>query len=773
MGYLINTTRPASLLIGGTEYIDNLISFQVNDTSSYRNGIVTTIGSIVIGSKTGQLLADYRRDDFRRGVSVAFDVIYPSGTTARHPRGTLNVISASYSPEDERISIEVGCSLVMAKLLQDDDLVTPYIEIPLDPVQEDYEGVASSLATGGKILWQDSSGNLQKESFFQGDGFGGYTAGAFVSVRGVTAIGVQPLAATAAIPDEIELSYQYPVDGKASDQQGRVDTTATESTYFIKYPAITYERIKPEGPLEGVINIEVPPVTIPPTGTSRGGGCGNSVSTPSYKPSQTAEPENISGDFNITVPSSCETSYETKASPQYIGAKRREIRTTTYNGPAGQTSLTESYIYGPELEANQQYFADKYAFCVATYANDCLPQGSCELYGTGEALLGKQQTTYEFGEAREVTKTVTTTWRPRLSAAQPSDWRSGVDRGIPKDFNNGLSANGLYRHQIVIRQFRRSNNENVQLTETFTSAASRGGGIGGNIDAFSGIKTTEARRSVSTVNQELRPDSVNSATTSVESDTTRVQMHGQVGGYVNGAGPYILKEDTPVPLLYDTEEGWQSALSTYGDYLARFIEGDARGLTIGEALREQIGQNWKPNMPFRYYDPTSGNLMAFRSDGCTWGADENGCVVVMNGIWIADMTGAVCVPNNLVGAATPGMSDGAPVAPPTPEPDPCIPGGDGTVVNKRYNFQVTVPLSFGVICNPSGEDGVRPAPPEDESIPLRVTFVMWCTGRVVEPGALVSLDLDGSIPLNRVGNPVVDALKIVIDDDVMFGSVTP
>lgn len=771
MSYLINSARPASLKIGTVEYIDNLQSFQVSDTSSYRNGIITTTGTIALGSIAANQFEDYQRINFRRGTAIEFKVTYPSGTTSFHPRGRLNVISASYSPESESLAIDVGCDLVIAKLLDDDSKVLPYTSVPLDETSKTFEGVASSLATSGKFIYQDSAGTIQEDFFFGGDDYGSYSAGEFVSVRGVTALAVNPLAATAPIPDKIELSYQYPVDEVASDEKGRVDTVTTESKYFIKYPATVFERIKGATvdmkTIVGGGTITIPAERGPSIPST---GCGNAPSPPQFSPEITIP---VPGqEVTIQIPAPCSLGYETKKVPQYIPARRREVRETHYKGPAAQTSLTTSHVYGPALELNSQFWADKFAYCGVTYANECLPS-PCEMFGTFEVLLGRQETQYFFGKAAEVTKTVTTTWRPMLAAAQPDDWRSGTINGIAQDFQNNFGnkySKKLYKHQVVERRFSIEGNANVQKTKTFTSTTSRGGGIGGEIDAYKGIKTKEERRSVSSVTAEVRPDSVNAATTSVETAKTIIRMHGQVGGYINDAGPLTQKEDTPVPILYTNRSLVNTAVNRYGDYLARFIEGDARGITIGEALREKIGTNWTPNMPFRYYDPVADKLMAFRADSCSWGADAGGCVVVMNGIWVADMTGTINIKDNLVGNASPDMTGDSPTAPTPPtDPDPEVIGDVPT--NKRFNFEVDVFFNMQMTCNPSGADGIRRPPPGPETLDLGMTLVVFCRGKIAQPGALVALENDGSIPMTSGSTLVVDESLIVVDDDVLFSDI--
>lgn len=870
MSYLINSARPSSLTIGGTEYIDSLINFQVSDSSAFRNGVITTTGNIVIGTANGSGLEDYARRDFKRGSPVIFEITYPSGTTAVHPRGRLKVIGSAYDPETEQVVIEVGCDLVMAKLLDQHEMLLPYEQIPLDETTKTYEGISSSLAAAGMLMWQDSAGDLQATRYFDGDLYGNYDSGKFVSIRGVTALAVSPLAASAAIPDKVELSYQVPRDSKADDNQGRVDTVTTESTYFFKYPATVFQRkknayITVSGVTSGTYKL-VRDLISPATA----GTCGNAPQPPRYGPYRT---EYVPGQpYTGYMPAPCKYGYETKQVPQYVPAYRTEVRETHYNGPAAQVSLTTQNIYGPAIELNSQYFSDKYAYCGSIYASECLPS-PCELFGLEQVLLGKQETLYTYGDAREVIKTVTTTWRPILAAAQPTDWRSGIVRGQPQDFDQNLatyqSGLRLYKHSVVISEFYKEDNASVQKTTTYTSASTRGGGIGANLDAYAGIKTQEIRRSVSSVTVEIRPDSVNAATTEVVSEKTIVEMHGTTGGYLGADnGPYILKEDVPAPLLYNDRADSLRAANYYGDYLVRFIEGDSRGLTIGEALREQIAQDWEPNQPFRYYDPKTEKLMAFRSDACSWGADPSGCVVVINGVWIADMTGSVTTPGNLVGNATPVMPDpininpthgdstgvsdpdnqgsgfvpgtyinlatyggsgtgatvdvviaadgsvesivlnqggsdyedgerinvdGAllggggyvsirievdeePYVPPTPptpptDPEPVVTGD--TVTGRRFNFHVNIDLRALVTLTPSNVDGIRTPIPDDQPVSMELTWVVFVSGRIVQPGALVALENDGSIPIESQNNVVVDDTLIVVDDDVLFPSATP
>lgn len=771
MGYLINTARPSSLLINGTNYIDNLLSFQVSDTSAFRNGIITTSGEIVLGSMAGDDLQDYNRDDFRRGQPVLLTITYPSGDSGVHPRGRLQVISSNYNPEGEIVTLEVGCDLVMAKLLKNDDVVLSFEEVPLDESAKTFEGIASSLATAGKFIYQDSQGLIQSDDYLGASSIGVPPTGLFTSVRGVTAIAVQPLAATEAIPDEIELSYQYPIDVVAGDNQGRVDTVETESRYFVRYPATVFERIK--GATVDLItiasggSIQVPGVTIP--GTTIATACGTTPIPPVTTPGFSV---NVPGQETVTqVAAPCSVGYVTKASPQFIPAKRTETRITHYAGPAAQTSLQTSEIYGPVLEMNSQFYADKFAYCGSTYANKCLPS-PCPMYGTEEGLLGKQQTQYFYGTSAEVVKTVTTTWRPKLAAAQPTDWRSGIRSGAPQDFDNDFDryAEDLYKHQVVIREFETSDNEKIQRTTTHTSVASRGGGIGAELDAYKGIETSEIRRSTTSVTAEVRPDSINTATTKVKTEKTTQLLNGRIGGYVSTAGPLILEEDAPIPLLYESAYAVNRAVNIYGNYLATFVQGDARGLVIAEGLRQDIGDNWTPNIAFNYYDPNSDKLMVMRADACSWGVDASGCIVALSGIWLSDIEGNVYIPDNTTGVVRPDM-DGDNPTPVDPDPvrEPIV--TNPSIVNTRFSFSVNVHLHASALMTPSGADGIRPAPIGRQDVTFNQTWLIFCKGQIVSNGAMVAVNPDGSVNLTADGEIVIDEENIIVDDSVLFPSI--
>lgn len=794
MAYLVNQCLPHTLYIGGKDYTSQLLSFTVSDSSGRGNGVITTSGTITLGmTLTEQGLSDYDRNKFKRGRTVQFDIQYGNGYVERHPRGFLYVIGTSYDPTNETLSIEVACELGLRRLTDQVEPLLDYASIPLDPAQKTFEGLASSLAAGGDILWQDRYGQLQKARFFQ-DTPGSTEAGKWVSIKGVTALEIAPLSGGGAIPDAIKLSYQYPEDTVGEDGTDRQDIVTTDSTYFLRYPAPTFKRVPNPGSTIGTIVSE--PISVNPGGTSGGSStCGN-----------VPPPPTTIGGGTITIvipPSACSSSYETVEDAVYLPAARNEVSTTTYGAPGAQVSRVVKEMRGPRIEANSQYFADAFSYCRGVYATACNPMGGCPFDGMDQMLLGRNITENTYGKANELTKTVTFSYRPVLAAAQTTDWRSGIVNGIPQDFNQSLKTNdSMYLHQKQETKYYKEDSANVQETTTWTSTAARGAGIEAGIyklDATRGVITTEIRRSVTIGTVDLRPDAVNSATTAVETEEVNLPL-SNAGGFaqVAFAGPYTIEESVPVPLLFNSEAEIQEALGVYENYIVRWVEGDSRGLQIGEGLRRSIAKGWTPNMPFRYYDPVTDEYFAYRMDATSWSVTNGGSAVATSAIWIDDVSGSPTIPDNIEGNTTPIIDvptlpplpdpeeppvpqpppqpepdpDG-PEPPPEPEPEPDTPvepepDPDGEPpINRTYRLTIAVPMYIRIDTQFPGEDGVRPIPEEEIDVIMNQTLVIWCGGSITEPGALVNVDGDGGVLLTDNGSMITDDSKVVIAD--LFG----
>lgn len=759
MGYLVQKTRAAQLLIGGQDYTSSLASFQVSDSGAFKKGLMTTSGTLLLGQRPGGVdIEDYDRNTFKRGTLVTLDITEPGGVAYRHPRGYLYVISTSYNVEAEQLEVEVGCRLSLAYLTDDASSIFPLVPIHLDPAQKTVENCSAAFASAGMVLYQNNQGSLVSRKFFSGDSSSGVAAGAWVSVLGESALAVSPLAAGGAIPDKINLSYQVPDGPLAEDGLGKVDTTIEISQYFINYPATIWKRNPNptptgEGQLPDTIQVNQQEI-------SSTSGCGNTPDPPTI----ITETEVIPGEtYTFLV---CNDEWTTDRTNEYLPVTRVSTSSTTYGAPGAQVSYTLQTVEGPEIEANSSYFADWYAFCVATYGFVCNPQGNCPYYGMDTQLLSKQETFYEYGEeANELVRTVQDTYQTILSAYTADDYRSGVTNGVPQSFQQGLSAaSGMYRQSRVITEYYTEGSSNVQLTTTYTSITSRGVGpnSGASLDALDGIKTSVRRESTTTTTLDVRPDTVNTATTSTTEETRVLILN--TNSYVtppSEAADYILEEGVPMPLLSENKGQISGWVADYSEYLKRFVKGDLYGLQIAESMRSEIVANWYPGMPFRYADTSNNKISAMRMDACAWGVTQDEAIVVTNGIWLGFSSGTLNLGSNLVGNSRPDMSGSTPTPPPGPALPPSI---DDDLVGESFEFVVNVELNLSSSVFTYTEGGVSKPNPTDLSALLEQTIVPYCTGFIVATGGLLATDGTGSIPVEYNGSIVTEAATVVNAD---------
>ena len=774
MGYIVQKTRVSQLLIGGEDYTSSLVSFQVSDSGAFKKGLMTTSGNIVLGQKLGfSDIEDYDRNLFKRGTVVTLDITEPGGAAYRHPRGYLYVIGTTYDVESERLTVEVACRLSLAYLTDNPDAILPLVPIPLDPAQRTVENCSASFASAGMILYQDNQGDLVSRKFFGSDTTAGFEPGEWVSVLDKTALSVSPLTNGGAIPDEIDLAYQVPAGALADDNTGKVDTVTETSNYFINYPATVWQRTPNPTP-SGTIKlpdriVKKPPIPRPPS------GCGNTPQPPA--------PGGIEvrpgGELSFYL---CNDLWQTDRVAVYLPATRVSVSTTTYGGPGGQTSLVEQTVTGPEIEANPGYFADKFAYCASTYGYACNPQGSCPYFGFTNSVLSKSLTYYEYGNANELVRTIQDTFETKLSAYLPSEYRAGIQNGLPAGFNDTLSASdGLYRTSRVITEYYKQNNSNIQLTTTYSSITSRGVGAtaGASIDALNGIKTSVRRESTTTTTLDVRPDAVNSATTSTDEKSTKIRIN--IDGYVSPpseAGAYVLEDSIPVPMLSTSSSQINGWVNDYSNYLSLFTTGDLYGLQVGEALRSEFASSWYPGMPFRFADTANDRILAMRMDACAWGVNQQEAIVVTNGIWLGFSTGTLSAGSNLVGNSRPDMSPGlgsgtdavggidagtpSPQPPTTPDPPPVI---DDDLVGRSYEIDVDVFLYLDTSMFTYFDDGISTPNPTDMEANIEQAIVPYVEGFVVETGGLLETEGSGSLPSEYAGS-LVTASAVVVDADV-------
>lgn len=748
---LVNKTRRCRLLIGGVDYTNKLISWQASDSSANKNGIIQTQGEVILGEIIGgNSLEDYDRNIFKRGTEVILDIYKPdSNTLFRHPRGLLYVISTGYSPESSSLSVEIGCKLTLAALTDDISQILPLIPITLEEDRRDYGNCAAALLSYGKVLYQDKSGNLVVRKFFDGDGYGTASPGAWTTVIGQSTISVEPMLGGNAIPDTLELTFQVPKNGISPDDV-IYDVTETISKYPTEYPGFAFERIN-TGDGIGSSN-----TTTTTGGTSS--SCGNAPGTPATA---------------LGLPS-CTEGYQTAEYRPLVDVKSVEKNESWYEGPAGQISRSLSTQYGPGIELNSQYYADKYAYCKYTYATACNPTGSCPFYGAedGEGFIKKSysETTYYYGDANELVKTVKDDYQSQLALAKDTDWRSGIEEGIPKDYKTIPVDVFILTQRVVTQYTPEAGNINQTFEKTFVSP-SRDAGLRLNSNALSaigenGIKSTKKTISTKITALPLIPEITKTPQIETEDQSREYPIFTSTYTGPSVAGPYVIKESIPVPVLLETEAEILEVVATYADYLIRFIKGDAYGVTVGEALRGVVIDSWYPGMPFYLCDAEKGKILSLRMDATTWGVNGQEAVFVTQGIWIGDSLGTLVLSPNLVGNTLPTIPDEpVPSDPPPPVEEPVVNNG-GNVNNGPLSFPV-IEINCGLeiaVSQPVGTGFISVFAPY--YVDIQLTTTVFITGFTLQPGNLLTLESSGSIPVSGNGNNLITGNPVLIDPDL-------
>ncbi len=429
MAYLVNQTRVSSLTIGGVTYTNNLLSFTVTDTSAYKNGIIQTTGTLVLGENpNGVDLGDYDRTIFKRGTVIILDVEDPeTSAVTRHPRGYMYVISTGYKAETGTLELNIGCSLTLAALTEEVDEILPLVPVPLEPERQDFGNCSASFVAAGQCLYQDNEGVLQVVTFFDGDVNDSVAPGEWTSVLGVTALSASPMLGGNAIPDTLLLSYQVPAGAIGTSDLDKIDETITDSYYFLNYPTTSYVRVS-----TGLSNVTGISTTYNTGGTTS--GCGNTPSEPAGNPDL------------IT----CNEGYQVSQEPVILPCTSQEISRTYYSGPSSQVERTRSEKYGPAVELNGQYFSDLFAYCRYTWATACNPNGSCAYEGMDQILQSYTETYNYYGPSGELVQTIQDSYSNILSAAQQFDWRAGVVDGIPQEFRRINYISGTTTSQIRV-----------------------------------------------------------------------------------------------------------------------------------------------------------------------------------------------------------------------------------------------------------------------------------------------------------------------------------
>ena len=117
--------------------------------------------------------------------------------------------------------------------------------------------------------------------------------------------------------------------------------------------------------------------------------------------------------------------------------------------------------------------------------------------------------------------------------------------------------------------------------------------------------------------------------------------------------PY--RESIPAPILLPVGSNLtiNGVIRDYEAYIIRCLRAKGLGLRVGESMREEISDFWKPNVPFRYADPRYGIILACRGDAHTWNITPTGCFFTVDGLTTGFTNGTLYVPDNVVGVTTP------------------------------------------------------------------------------------------------------------------------
>lgn len=771
MGYINNGATISSLSINGQDYTQRLISWEATDSTAIETGLVITSGSIALGSSTEGQGATYRRDTFKRGMQCILTLERQGGGTVRHPRGLLYVLGSAYDASTGQTLVETGCELALRSLTNQYEDLLDGVPFPLDPERSNFQSVGLGYAAAGQFLYMNNQGNLVSREFFEGDSESITASGSWVSVLGSTTVEVAPLTGSSPVPDQINLSYQVPADESALDDPVKIDTSEESSSYYITYPAALYVRVPSNG------DDSIPEDSLPSTqigdSDGRGSSCGGTAPSTSYTQSESGVNQG-----NLPV-SNCSAGYETVEQEQTVPGKRLQTQITNYDAIGGQISTTESVTTVTSVELNTGYYADQYAYCRFTYGSDCDPSGGCELFGSEtESIVERSITTYTYNEDGSVLNQIVDQYQNLLSAARPSDWRSGVVDGAPQDFRE-FPDTQLYRANRTITEYSKEGNVSISKTTRFESPAARGEGlsykegddlaeVASRVDALNGRVYYTTRKSSSTSVDPEKPDTVAKVSTNVVDEVNEIPVFAQRYTGPSASGPYILDKKIPSPLLQETEAERNEALGKYSVYVLRSVKGDSLGLSVTEMLRDEIIDSWAPNTAFRFADTDADKIIALRMDSTSWTAGEGVAVLSTNALWMGESNGSLVAPENLTGNATPvfpppGSGPGTPIPPPNTEVPPSI-ENESVVDQGSTGFTVDIYWTAASTVFPLGNDGVVGATSANEELLAPATIVCYCSGSVVESGDLISTVFNGSVPLSFAGNLMVEDATFVIVD---------
>ena len=307
-----------------------------------------------------------------------------------------------------------------------------------------------------------------------------------------------------------------------------------------------------------------------------------------------------------------------------------------------------------------------------------------------------------------------------------------------------------------------------------------------SINAMNGVKTRTINKSSTITALPIVPDTVNNPITStLEGQSRLVLRKGTVdeSATIPEAVPYVQDTAVPVPLLLTSGAEIAEAVQIYSYYLESFTLGDALGLQIVESLRDEIVDNWKPGLSFRYVDARTQKIIAMRMDACAWGISPDETVVSMNAIYLGQSNGTVSVaglasgvldntvgdetvifnppysaPGNATGAGFSTDTDPEPPVPPSPpeiEGETAIDQGDFILDIEVYIYLENLQTE---LIGPGISIDQHTLTANNQS-----QLVVYLTGQVVEDGDTLAVGPGGSIPYSYNGS-LLTADAVIVED---------
>lgn len=694
MTYLINETRLAEIRINGVDVTDTITEVTLSDSSGIKQGLIATDGAMTMNYRNGATpIEDYKRNLFGRGTSVDIFVTFPSGNRKRHPRGSLVVLDTLFNPEEESVTINVGCKMALAALTEDIDEILDLVDLYMPSTRRNYAGISAALATMGKIAWYDATGNLRVEKLWSGETQTSSPSGTYVSVFGLTALAASGLNANRSFevggksngtgvqypyqdPDNIDLDYEYgacrygpngeeedciedPNDPDDPDDSFTEELVTSDSSFFTQYPAMFYERVpvtddEDEDGEDNLDNVGTPD-DEEGTEDGRSSACID-------EPLELDNPASAgTGGGKDNGQTSCMSNYETARVPLLVGVTTRSESLTKYEGPGRSRNYVITKTFGPALSANSQYIGDIYQLCRQSWANKCSPNGFCSTDpGTAQVQLTEEITQLTFNEDGSVNTETRDSYSTVISALGPDSWRAGVEDGQIVGFRTVPGAYNLFRSRRQIVQYEYPKNGSKRTTTEYTSQQDWGGRLPSisEMDALNGlVKTTIDRSRNNAVNAD-QPPSMQSPEPETFSDESEVVFpdHDGLGSKTPGSGKNAnFKETIPYPILLKVGSPLtvKSVVENYEDYLSRILKAQSLGIRVAEALREEVVSAWKPNQSWRYADPRYNTIISMRGDAHTWSITPEYCHFTVDGLAVGFSNGTLSVPDNVQGVATP------------------------------------------------------------------------------------------------------------------------